>query len=64
MRVGYLSLAAAVAVALERQKEIRADIPRCRRCNSDQVQLVDSDRPAHWKCRICKRRFVYEPVKD
>ena len=38
--------------------------PRCPKCGTLQVQLLWNvyDIFARWKCRICKHKFVYEPI--
>jgi transposase-like protein len=33
----------------------------CPFCGTNQVQLKKHTRPAEWRCRICKKRFEYEP---
>jgi hypothetical protein len=46
---------------LDRQNLLIAHHPRCRACNSDQVQLIRHIPPAEWKCRRCKLIFTSEP---
>lgn len=50
-----------LAWALHRQDEINRHQPRCPRCQSPQVQIMNISRPAQWKCRICHLPFVSEP---
>jgi hypothetical protein len=39
------------------------NVPRCEKCNADQVQLTyHHDTPARWRCRICKHHFYKEPM--
>lgn len=46
-----------------RQNLIYKNVPRCPACNNEQVQIMDSSVPAKWRCRVCKYKFEYEPVK-
>ena len=35
--------------------------PRCLKCDTEQVQILDRNAPAKWKCRECKTKFTFEP---
>jgi transcription elongation factor Elf1 len=48
-------------IVLKRRDFIYRNVPRCQKCNHEQVQIVDTAKPARWRCRICKHRFEYEP---
>ena len=45
-----------------RQDEIMRHRVVCRNCGeTKQVQIIDKQRPAQWKCRMCKTEFYSEP---
>jgi hypothetical protein len=53
---------AAFCVKVEtRQNFLMAHAPRCEKCDTFQVQIIRTEAPAVWKCRICKHRFGFEP---
>ncbi len=35
--------------------------PRCPTCDTYQVQIIKTEAPAVWRCRICKYRWGFEP---
>lgn len=45
-----------------RYEELSRHAPRCFRCGDRQVQHTDINRPAQWRCRICRYRFEFEPI--
>ena len=55
-----------LALALTARRErVKKHAPGCLRCRSNQVQLkIWQEVPAYWKCRMCKHRFVYEPLVE
>lgn len=50
-----------LVLALDRQDFLCRNVPRCAKCDHEQVQLIWRGSPAHWRCRMCKHRFEYEP---
>lgn len=46
---------------IDRHNFLCSNVPRCKFCGADQVQLKLKDMPAEWKCRVCKRHFAHEP---
>lgn len=46
---------------LDRRDFLCRNVPRCHRCDTNQVQLKHMDKPAEWKCRKCKLDFQEEP---
>ena len=62
MRMTSGTMARALALT-ERRLRVSRHAPGCLRCRSTQCQLREwLQVPARWKCRICKFRFVYEPL--
>lgn len=47
----------------KRQDEVFGNVPKCPSCGNEQVQIIDWNKPAQWKCRICKFKFEFEPTK-
>lgn len=48
---------------VERRQDLCKHPPLCPECLADQIQIINSyDKPASWKCRICKWKFTYEPT--
>jgi|APEBP8051072433_1049376.scaffolds.fasta_scaffold00089_82 transposase-like protein len=35
----------------------------CPKCKSPQVELIGSMKVGRWKCRSCKHKWVWEPIK-
>ena len=35
--------------------------PVCPVCSSEQVQIIETEVPARWKCRRCQLAFAHEP---
>jgi ribosomal protein L37AE/L43A len=50
-----------IEAIVNRQDFLCRNVPRCEFCSADQVQLVQKNMPAEWRCRICKRFFTFEP---
>jgi transposase-like protein len=46
---------------IARQQHLYHLKPECLFCHHEQVQLIDKNIPAKWKCRICKCQFTHEP---
>lgn len=46
---------------LDRQDLLYSSVPLCVACGHVQVQLTEVAPPAQWRCRICRKRFEYEP---
>lgn len=47
-----------------RLQYLRDNAPKCPACESEQVQLKEwtsAGATAHWKCRVCKINFFFEP---
>ena len=51
-----------VHAAVDRREFLCKHPPRCAVCNDPQVQLVDTVKPAEWRCRRCNNPFFYEPM--
>ena len=49
---------------LRRQDHLIKHAPECPYCFSHQVQIMEKAAPARWRCRICWKRFVFEPPED
>lgn len=49
-----------LADVIARQDFLAKHSPTCE-CGSRQAQIMDKTVPAKWRCRICARRFTYEP---
>ena len=47
--------------AVRRERICKYAIP-CPNCKTLQVQLIDANLPALWKCRHCKHQFIHEPL--
>lgn len=45
----------------KRQGLLYRNIPKCPKCDSEQVQLLRLNKPARWRCKVCKHRFEKEP---
>ena len=41
----------------ERREQIMSHQPKRRSCSSDQVQIICTQVPAVWRCRVCRRGF-------
>lgn len=52
---------ALIAERIERREFLRKKPPLCPACGDEQVQLSHIYKPAHWRCRICKAKFQFEP---
>ena len=39
----------------ERREQIMSHQPKCPSCSSDQVQIICTQVPAVWRCRVCRR---------
>jgi ribosomal protein L37AE/L43A len=37
---------------------------KCPVCRSNQIQLIDQNILAKWKCRECHHKFTFEPLKN
>jgi transposase-like protein len=44
----------------DRQDKVMRIQPKCPACRSPQVQIMSWAKPAQWKCRVCRFRFVEE----
>ena len=51
---------------IERKDFVCSHVPHCPKCGEQmQIQVKDYIRvPAHWRCRICKHHFDYEPSNE
>jgi rubredoxin len=47
---------------LARQDLLYRNVPRCPACGADQVQIMQHEQPAEWRCRECRHRFAFEPA--
>lgn len=47
-----------------RQEQLYRMRHECRKCGSAQIQLMNPERPAWWRCRSCKLAFIHEPDRD
>jgi len=46
----------------DRRDFLCKNVPKCQKCLHEQVQLVGyAEKPASWKCRMCKHWFEFEP---
>lgn len=46
---------------IARLDHLIANAPRCAECGTRQVQIMNRNAPAQWKCRECRHSFEYEP---
>jgi hypothetical protein len=49
-------------ISVRRRLLICKHAPKCISCNSAQVQLINPNPLATWKCRVCKHIWKYEPI--
>ncbi len=56
--------AADIEEVLRRNDFLFRNVPHCLKCGSEQVQIRCRVAPAVWRCRICKHRFIYEPITE
>ena len=47
----------------ERREQIMSHQPKCPSCSSDRVQIICTQVPAVWRCRVCRRGFESEPIE-
>lgn len=57
-----ISISAELVQKAERRDFLEHRVPQCPACHRNQVQLLDHNRPAQWKCRVCRVCFEYEPT--
>lgn len=48
---------------LDRRDVLYRYQPRCPECRNQQVQLMATEKPAKWRCRMCRHPFTDEPVR-
>lgn len=49
-------------VLVNRRTRLCNKAPVCPKCNTKQIQLINSNLLAKWKCRFCKHIFIHEPL--
>ena len=52
-----------IEVLLARRDFVCSHVPHCPKCGEQtQIQIKDYfSVPAHWRCRMCRHHFDYEP---
>jgi transposase-like protein len=52
-----------VEASLARRDFVFRHVPHCPKCREQmQIQIMDyHNKPAKWRCRMCKHRFEFEP---
>jgi ribosomal protein L37AE/L43A len=53
-----------VEAILKRQDEIARMRPVCPKCKEkEQLQVMNTNPPAQWRCRMCNTRFEWEKTR-
>lgn len=55
-------LLAQASLFAKRRERICKQSTKCPKCRSNQVQIINSDPLAKWKCRHCHHTWRYEPL--
>lgn len=55
----YAQIIEASIKSSENREKLYKNAPVCPKCETNQVQLIDSNSPAEWRCRHCKTRFTF-----